>query len=246
MKYIRLFENYNKLNPTEDDVYNDADEYFLSLNPDLMKITGYNTYAHHVSARKDKDFKSTHAIQISRAFEKSSDEVYRGLQTFFIKRGYDIQTYSPILDGNERKAAELIARINLSKNINRNGELGRAIWIKCSSGKTICFYFSPGTDTNWWPEGLTICRFDGGKMVSVYWTQPDRNGNFQLAFWNESGIIDGEFKIKYEYDYDEMERSYDMCSASCDSASDSSGYTVTVKIPHGESDPEDVISIRRK
>jgi hypothetical protein len=53
-------------------------------------------------------------------------------------------------------------------------------------------------------------------------------------------VIDGNFSIVYDYDED------NECSAVCDSASDSFGYTATVNIPDGEADPEDVKYIRRK
>ena len=72
MKYIRLFENYDKENPTEEEVYSDADEYFLSLNPDLLKTTGYNTYAHHVKSRKEVDYERVPGLRPSK---KSSARV---------------------------------------------------------------------------------------------------------------------------------------------------------------------------
>jgi hypothetical protein len=246
MKYIKIFENYGNKNPEEEEVYNDIDGYFLSLNPNLMKITGYNTYSHHVKERKKENFRSTYAIETSKSFGKTPDELYEGLYLFLLRKNYDVRTYSPILNDGQRKASELVARINLSRYVHRGGEYGRAMWIRCSSGKSICFYFSPGTDVKWWPEVLSVHRFDDRKMVSVYWTEVDKNSDFSLVFWNGSDIIDGKFSITYDYDYDEIHSSYDNCGASCDSASDSLGYTATVKIPEGESDPEDVINISRK
>ncbi len=246
MKHIRLFESYGKENPTEEEVYNDIDGYFLSLNPDLMKITGYNTYSHHVAERKKKDFGSTYAIETSKSFGKTPDDLYEGLYLFLLRKGYDVQAYSPILNDSQKKASELVAKINLSRYVHKEGEYGRAMWIRCSSGKSVCFYFSPGADVKWWPEVLSVHRFNDRKMVSVYWTEVDKNSDFSLVFWNGSDIVDGKFSITYDFDSDYDGESHDRCRASCDSASDSYPYTAITRIPEGENDPEDVIDIERK
>jgi hypothetical protein len=240
MKYIRLFENYDKENPTEEEVYSDADEYFLSLNPDLLKTTGYNTYAHHVKSRKEVDYESTYAINLKQFGDKTSDETFGGLQEFFAKKGYNFKMYSPILNGEAKRVADLVTRINMSRSTNSGGELGRALWIKCRNGKYICFYFSPIDDPNWWPICLSIHRFDDKRTNSIYWTSLREYESFKLVFWNKTEVIDGNFSIVYDYDED------NECSAVCDSASDSFGYTATVNIPDGEADPEDVKYIRRK
>ncbi len=245
MKYIRIFENYGKENPTEEEVYSDADEYFLSLNPDLMSPKGYNTYAHYVSSRKSVDFLSAYNIDASKISEKNWDEVYLEFYQFLIKKGYAVKTYSPVLMGDQKKVADLIARVNMAKSVNTGGKYGRAIWIKCSSGKSICFYFTPTEDTNWWPIYLSIHRV-GEKLLSLYWTPCENDLKTHVTFWNGDSVIDGNFSIECGYDEYDENGTYNGCSAECDLASDSMGYTATVRIPEGEMDPEDVIYIRRK
>jgi hypothetical protein len=249
MKYIKLFENHGKSNPTEEEVYSDADEYFLSRNPDLMGSGGFNTYSHHVSERKKPYFESSYNLEISKMFDGKSDDLYSGLQAFFIKKGYDIQTYSPVLIGGARKAAELIARINMKRLVDNGGKYGRSIWIKCSSGKSICFYFTPEEDPDTrdrWPVYLSIHRFDNKKMISLFWTEPGIDDKFEVVFWNDRAIINGNFKITYDGNQYNEEGTLAGQSAECDSASDFSGYTATVSFPEDDNDPEDVFDIRRK
>jgi hypothetical protein len=83
-------------------------------------------------------------------------------------------------------------------------------------------------------------------MISLFWTEPGIDDKFEVVFWNDRAIINGNFKITYDGNQYNEEGTLAGQSAECDSASDFSGYTATVSFPEDDNDPEDVFDIRRK
>ena len=238
MRHIKMFETYSTNNPTEKEVYEAADEYFISINPNIMDKVGYNTYGHYANNRDNTNFRGSY-LKLDSITNKSKDEVYSDLFRFLRNKGYAIDLYCPILSDKERRAMDLVDRINFKQPSYRDGEYGRAILVKCNSGKTICFYFAPDEPKEWWFSSFSILRFDSS-AESIYWTPTGKDDKLVILFWNSNEIVHGNFGIIYELDENSWE------SAECDKASDSRGYIASIRLIEGDIDVEDVGSIRGK
>ncbi len=242
MKYIQLFEDHSKITPTEIEVYEAADEYFKSINPNIMDQVEYDKYGHYAKYSRDRtDFNGSY-LKLSDITNKDKDEVYSELFIFLKNKGYSPDAYCPILSDKEKKALDLVDKINFREQSYRDGEYGRAILVKCNSGKTICFYFNPDVSKIWWPTTFAILRF-GTDTDSIYWTKTGSDDKLVIVFWNGDEIVHGDFDVSYEgirenpyYTWEDSE---------CVKASDSRSYTASLKIPVDDTDVEDVELISR-
>ena len=242
MKHLQIFETYGNPLPTEKEVYEAADEYFISINPNIMDQVEYDKYGHYAKYKRDKSNFEGSYLKLDDITNKSKDEVYSDLFRFLRSKGYSIDLYCPILSDNERRALDLLDRINFKQPSYRDGEYGRAILIKCSSGKTICFYFIPDEPKGWWPPTFAILRFDS-EPDSIYWTKTRIDDSLTIVFWNGDDIVHGDFDISYEG----LEENpyYTWEDSECVKASDSRSYTASLKIPVDDIDVEDIELIHR-
>ena len=245
MKHIKLFEDYAGSKPTEQEVYDAADEYFESINPNIMDNTGYNTYGNFAKNSRNKPNFQTSGLVLNTITQKSKDEVYSELYAFLAKKEYAIDAYCPTISDSERKALDLIDIVNYKIPKYRDAEYGRAISIKCESGKTICFYFFPEFDKNWWTSTFLIGRFDPGESESMYWTDPGSGDELVIVFWNGEEIVHGEFELtgEYEYDIDNEDLTYGIEICECKSASDGNAYSAQAKRVTDDNTIEDIMSI---
>ena len=147
MKHIKVFENYGEVLPTEAEVYEAVDGYFEKANNGI-KISN-RSYGRYVeTSRNHPNFEGAY-FELPELSRETPDAVYSGIFLALKKKGYDIDTYSPIITDAEKKALDMVSRINLEKPAYTLGEYGRGITIKCQSGKTICLYFIPEDDKGW-------------------------------------------------------------------------------------------------
>jgi hypothetical protein len=242
MKHLQIFETYGNPLPSENEVYETVDEYFESINPHIMDQVEYDKYGHYAKYKRDKsNFKGAY-LKLSDITDKPKDEVYTGLFSSLKSKGYDPDAYCPIVSDKEKKALDLADMINFKQPSYRDGEYGRAILIKCNSGKTLCFYFIPDEPKGWWPPTFAILRFDTD-TDSIYWTKTSDYDKLVIVFWNGSEIAHGNFEILYEGH--EENQYYTWESSECSRASDSMSYTASLKIPVGDTDVEDIELIHR-
>lgn len=242
MKHIKIFETYSTTNPTEKEIYEAADEYFISINPNIMDQLEYNRYGNYAShQRNNTNFKSSY-LQLTDITTKSAEQVYGELFTFLKGKGYDIDAYCPILTDKERKGLDVADKVNFRLPSYREGEYGRAILVNSESGRKVCFYFSPGNNKIWWPMSLIIKVLDDESDV-IYWTPTTKDDKLTILFWDGEKMVHGDFEISYD-GYDENSH-YAWEDATCSRASDSRSYTTTIKVPKDDIDAEDVGSIHR-
>ena len=228
MRHIKVFENYGETIPTEAEVYEAVDEYFEKTNHGIkISDTKYGRYLE--TARNRPNFKGSY-FELSELTDKSSDDVYSGIFLSLNKKGYDIDTYSPIVTDTEKKALDIYNRINLKPSPYTLGEYGRGILIKCQSGKTLCFYFLP-KDSGGWLSNFGILRFDTD-CESIYWTVVDeKTESTWVVFWNGQEITHGNFALsgEYEYDIDNHGSVYNFEICTCKEALDGNSYEGTAK-----------------
>lgn len=228
MKHIKVFENYGEVLPTEAEVYEAVDGYFEKANNGI-KISN-RSYGRYVeTSRNHPNFEGAY-FELPELTRETPNDVYSGIFLALKKKGYDIDTYSPIITDAEKKALDMVSRINLENPAYTLGEYGRGITIKCQSGKTICLYFIPEGDKGWLNK-FAILRF-GTAYESIYWTEVEpKTESTWVVFWNGEKIIHGNFGLsgEYEYDLDDHDNVYNFESCSCESASDGRGYKGTAR-----------------
>lgn len=228
MKHIKVFESYGETVPAESEVFEAIEGYFEEVNNGLkISDTSYGRYME--TSIKYPNFKGSY-FELSELTDKNPDDVYSGIFLYLKKKGYDIDTYSPILTDTEKKALSMFSRINLEAPAYTSGEYGRGIMIKCQSGKTICLYFLP-ENSEGWLNNFAVLRF-GTDYESIYWTSVDeKTETAGVVFWNGEKIVHGIFELsgEYEYDYDNYDNVYDFEACSCERASDGCAYKGTAK-----------------
>lgn len=228
MKHIKVFESYGEALPTEAEVYEAVDVYFEKVNHGVKNSdTPYGRYVE--TSRSHLNFKGSY-FELPELTSEKPNDVYSGIFIALKRKGYNIDTYSPIITDTEKKALDMVSRINLEKPAYTLGEYGRGITIKCQSGKTICLYFLPEDDKTWLNK-FAILRF-GTAYESIYWTEVDpKTESTWVVFWNGEKIVHGNFELSayYEYDLDNYSNVYNFEGCSCESASDGREYKGTAK-----------------
>jgi hypothetical protein len=237
-----IIEDHVKIAPTETEVYKTVDEYFESINPNIMDQVECDKYGHYAKYSRDKTNFTGSYLKLSDITHKPNNEVYNELFKLLKDKGYLPEAYCPIVSDKEKKALDLMDKINLRRPSYRNGEYGRGILIRCNSGKTICFYFIPDELKGWWPPTFGILRFNTD-IDSIYWSKTTSDDKLVIVFWNGNEIAHGNFEISYEGN--DNNQYYTWEDANCGDASDSMSYTASLKIPIGDTDVEDIEVIHR-